>query len=156
VDEHGLGVVEIIFEQVRVQPGVTCPSIRWNGLLGIAVEGSQKKLRRARDRPDAVPESPRDLLALKRLVAGKKIAASLPLSKITGRSRSTSPCHSEYPSTPTVIIRRIKAGVAEPPGIPALSLTSHSLFVNETSRIVCITAGAQWPILKILANARPR
>ena len=43
-----------------------------------------------------------------------------------------------------------------PPGIPALSLTSHSLFVDETSRIVCITAGAQWPILKIVAKARPR
>ena len=43
-----------------------------------------------------------------------------------------------------------------PPGMPALSLTNHSFSVDETSRIVCITVGAQWPILRRLEKPRPR
>ena len=34
-----------------------------------------------------------------------------------------------------------------PPGNPAVSLTSHSASVSEASSSVCITVGAQWPIL---------
>ena len=78
MDEHGLGAVEIIFNQVRVQAGVTGPSGNRNGFLVVAVEGSQKKLWRAQDRPEAVPRKavlPADLPALKSMVAGEKIVA---------------------------------------------------------------------------------
>ena len=162
VDEHGLGAVEIIFDQVRVQPGVTCPSGRRNGFLVVPVEGSQKKLWRARDRPDAMPRKavlPADLPALQSIVAGEKMLAKrMPFVE---DHRETTIDLAQPAANAQQRQRRgdrpaFKSGIAMPPGIPALSLTNHSFSVDETSRIVCITVGAQWPILRRLARPRPR
>lgn len=82
MDEHCLGTVKVIFDQVRVQPGVTRPSSRQNDFLVIAIEGGQKKLWRARDRPDAMVRKAvlsADLPALKGLVGSEKmLAKSMP------------------------------------------------------------------------------
>ena len=44
MDEHFLGTVEIVFNQVRVELGVTCPSSRGNGFPVVAFMGIDEKL----------------------------------------------------------------------------------------------------------------
>ena len=44
MDEHCLGTVEIIFNQVRVELGVTCPSSRGNGFPVVAITGIHEEL----------------------------------------------------------------------------------------------------------------
>ena len=78
MDEHCLGTVEIIFDQVRVEPGVACPSSRGNGFPVVAILGIHEKLGGPQYRWDAMPWEavlPTDLPALKGMMAGDKILA---------------------------------------------------------------------------------
>ena len=78
MDEHGLGTVEIVIDQVRVEPGVTCPSSRGNGFPVVAILSIHEKLGGAQYRWDAMPWKAvlsTDLPTLKGMVAGDKILA---------------------------------------------------------------------------------
>ena len=90
--------------------------------------------------------------------ATKLRQSACPWSKITGRPRSTSrrPWWVPITTRGEVTAPHSCPVLPMPPGMPALSLTSHSLSVDETSRSVCITVGAQWPILRRLEKPRRR
>jgi len=76
--EHGLGAVELVLHEVRVQPRVACPGALRDGVGPVAVERASPELRRAQDRTNALPREAvlrSDLPALERLVAGDEVAA---------------------------------------------------------------------------------
>ena len=100
-----------------------------------------------------------DLPALERLVAGEEVAAQrVPLvedHRETTVDLAQAVLHAHHRQgrgdRPALV-----SGVADAPRHAGAQPDQPLLSVDETSRIVCIAVGAQWPILRRLEKPRRR